>query len=538
MKNRILFKSIPALALCAFVLGACTQELEAPAVQNDHFGEATDVEPSPIAFSSQAFDATKTGEELPAVPLCTFKDASDGAQTKTTLSGSTLYWANGDGIAVYEYLSGSLKQNDRCTTTSTSTTGSFTPVTSAKQQNTSWMRATGSSTETYDFYSYYPASGDPATPSDGAVSLSNVAATQAGTLDGIGQYLICYGVDSKTRSQIAAGTYPTFAFEPNVAILHVTLTNSAGVELSNFQNFSVTANGDTGIVGAASLNLSTGVLTPSADTKTVTCSASSSTFADDGTKEYYFAVMPSESATTLSFAASATNAYFLTMADHSLSGGIFGGYIYNIAVSISAVNEIALSDLKSLINSSGDVSSYLGWEVNSSGNAGPSVSGTKIGYIGYMSTSDVDTGVSGSRILVIASADASTGATWGSMGTSRSLTTDNMCGYSYTNTLQGYGSSAHPAAYAAWNYSAIIPSGGSTPAHWFMPTKAQLSAIISALGGYSTFKTTVGWSSSENYWSSTEYSAYNAWRLDSDGNWNYGVNSKSSGRYVRACFAY
>lgn len=533
----MLFKSIPALALCAFVLGACTQELEAPAVQNDHFGEATDVEPSPIAFSSQAFDATKTGEELPAVPLCTFKDASDGAQTKTTLSGSTLYWANGDGIAVYEYLSGTLKQNDLCTTTSTSTTGSFTPVTSAKQQNTSWMRATGSSTETYDFYSYYPASGDPATPSDGAVSLSNVAATQAGTLDGIGQYLICYGVDSKTRAQIAAGTYPTFAFEPNVAILHVTLTNSTGVELSNFQNFSVTANGDTGIVGAASLNLSTGVLTPSADTKTVTCSASSSTFADDGTKEYYFAVMPSESATTLSFAASATNAYFLTMADHSLSGGIFGGYIYNIAVSISAViNEIALSDLKSLINSSGDVSTCLGWEVNSSGYASPSVSGTKIGYIGYMSTSDVDTDVSGSRILVIASADASTGAAWGSYGTPRGLTTDNMCGYSYTNTLQGYGSSAHPAAYAAWNYSATIPSGGSTPAHWFMPTKAQLSAIMSALGGYSTFKTTVGWSSA-TYWTSTENDAHYAWYYFDNGWFTY-TYSKNYSYYVRACFAY
>ena len=341
MKKPILIKSIPALVLCALVLGACSREMDDPAGQNDRFGEATDVEPSPIAFSSQAFDTTKSGEEdAPQVPLCVFQDAVGGEQTKTTLSGSTLYWANGDGIAVYEYLSGTLKQSDRCTTTSTSTTGSFTPVTSAKQQNTSWMTATGAASESYDFYSYYPASGSIASPSAGAVTLTNVAASQAGTLAGIGQYLICYGSDTKSRSQIAAGTYPAFAFEPNVAIIHVTLTNNTGASLSNFRDFTVTADGSTGIVGDASLNLSTGVLTPSASTKAVSSSASASSFANSATKEYYFAVMPSATATKLSFSASATNAssetYSLSMADYSLNGGIFGGYIYNIPVSVSS----------------------------------------------------------------------------------------------------------------------------------------------------------------------------------------------------------
>ena len=202
---------------------------------------------------------------------------------------------------------------------------------------------------------------------------------------------------------------------------------------------------------------------------------------------------------------------------------------------LTVVAETTLSDLKKMINQGSDVSAYLGLQVDASGNVKSSVSGTLIGYVGYVSTSDVDTGVSGSRILVLASADASTGAAWGTQGTSRGLTTDGMTGYSYTNTLQGYGSSAHPAAYAAWSYSGTIPSGGATPAHWFMPTKAQLSAIVSALGGYSTFKTKVGWASA-NYWSSTEKSADNACYLGSSGSW-YGLNKGYTG-YVRSVFAY
>jgi len=127
----------------------------------------------------------------------------------------------------------------------------------------------------------------------------------------------------------------------------------------------------------------------------------------------------------------------------------------------------SLSELKTAINGGTDCSSYIGWEVNSAGAIAESgISGTKIGYVAYVSTSDVDAGVSGSRILVIAAADAGTSIAWGSKGTSRGLTADDLNGYSKTNTLQDYGSEAHPAAYAAWNYSATIPSGGATPAHW------------------------------------------------------------------------
>ena len=226
------------------------------------------------------------------------------------------------------------------------------------------------------------------------------------------------------------------------------------------------------------------------------------------------------------------------------------GKIYNIARSAApAPAATSLSELKTAINGGTDCSSYIGWEVNSTGAIAESgVSGTKIGYVAYVSTSDVDAGVSGSRILVIASANASaTTLTWGSNGTYRHLeaveNANDLNGYSNTNTLQGYGSEAHPAAYAAWNYSATIPSGGATPAHWFMPTKKQWENMRDAKGGtYGAMATAYGidgnyWSSNE-YFNGTDYSECNnyAWIFVT----NSGFNSymKWFDTNVRSIFAY
>ena len=218
------------------------------------------------------------------------------------------------------------------------------------------------------------------------------------------------------------------------------------------------------------------------------------------------------------------------------------GKIYNITRSAApAPAATSLSELKTAINGGTDCSSYIGWEVNSAGAIAESgISGTKIGYVAYVSTSDVDAGVSGSRILVIASADAAANTTWGSKDTARDLTArdltaDDLNGYSKTNTLQGYGSDAHPAAYAAWNYSATIPSGGATPAHWFMPTKKQWENMRDAKGGtYSAMATAYGISG--HYWTSTEYSDAYAWRFVT--NSNIQNNMKSLNFNVRSIFAY
>lgn len=282
--------------------------------------------------------------------------------------------------------------------------------------------------------------------------------------------------------------------------------------------------------GTTPLNATELIVSDGTNTYTVTPASA--------TSEIYVAI-PGFSGKTITLTATVgSDTYTLTT---SSAKTFANGSYYRITAQMTkqVTTASTLSELKTAINSGTDCSSYLGWQVNSDGDIAESnVSGTLIGYVGYVSTSNVDTGVSGSRILVLASADASTGAQWGSHGTSRGLSTDGMTGYSYTNTLQGKGSddsNGHPAAYAAWNYNVTIPSGGATPAHWFLPTQAQLTDIVSALGGYLTFKTKVGLSSA-NYWSSTEDGSSFAWSLGSNGNWNY--NYKSSLYYVRSCFAY
>lgn len=222
------------------------------------------------------------------------------------------------------------------------------------------------------------------------------------------------------------------------------------------------------------------------------------------------------------------------------------GHIYNITRSATATT---LSELKTAINGGTDCSSYTGWEVNSAGAiAASSVSGTKIGYVAYVSTSDVDAGVSGSRILVIASADAAaTTLTWGSNGTARGVEADEIAndlnGYSNTNTLQCYGSEAHPAAYAAWNYSATIPSGGASPAHWFMPTKKQWENMRDAKGGtYGAMATAYGISG--HYWTSNEYFNGEDYSECNNYAWRFVTNSGFSSFMklfdinVRSIFAY
>lgn len=231
-------------------------------------------------------------------------------------------------------------------------------------------------------------------------------------------------------------------------------------------------------------------------------------------------------------------------------------HIYNYNKTVAAY--MTLSDLKTLVNNGSAYSNYLGYKVNSDGKIAETlVPGTLIGYVGYLSTTDVDTGVSGSRILVLASEDDAR-AVWGSEGTATGLTDQNaMTGYNNTYTLLAEcpdpsdpsdPDEGHPAAYNAWNHSAAIPAGGSTPAHWFLPTMAQLGAIRDALGGYAAFKTKVNWSG-WMYWVSTEFNADRAMGMTQNGGWGTGTvyhkqTTKDSNDHeaskldVRACFAY
>lgn len=269
-----------------------------------------------------------------------------------------------------------------------------------------------------------------------------------------------------------------------------------------------------------------------------------------GKSEYYLCMVPSfiPAGDLVIEATDGSDTYTYTKAGGvSLETSKY--YQSTVTMTKAAPAATSLSELKTAINGGTDCSSYIGWEVNSAGAIAESgISGTKIGYVAYVSTSDVDADVSGSRILVIASADASaTALTWGSFGTARGVeaveNANDLNGYSNTNTLQGYGEEAHPAAYAAWNYGATIPSGGATPAHWFMPTMKQWKNMRDAKGGtYSAMATAYGidgnyWTSNE-YFNGTDYSECDSYAWIFVTNSDFNSLMKFFDNNVRSIFAY
>ena len=210
----------------------------------------------------------------------------------------------------------------------------------------------------------------------------------------------------------------------------------------------------------------------------------------------------------------------------------------------------------------GSGSEHLGYEVWSNGDLIHKASGvtptdasaTKVGYVAYLSTNDVDTSISGSRILVLSAVDVSTSAVWGNDNdTSHDNDTrdqGNMKGYSNTSILVNCtNTTEHSAAKLAWNYNAAIPTGGATPAHWFLPAYKQYEVMVRAFdpeaGNYSkhsfpNFVANMDWVDAD-YWTSTAVGEvyFNAFALrSSDSDYLLGGNYKHLSYRVRACFAY
>ena len=236
---------------------------------------------------------------------------------------------------------------------------------------------------------------------------------------------------------------------------------------------------------------------------------------------------------------------------------------YTLTVSSAAYT---ISQLKTDAGN-GSGSEHLGYEVWSNGDlihkdsgVTPTVANaTKVGYVAYLSTSDVDTGVSGSRILVLSAVDVGNKTSWGpaSKCSSHTLSDDNsLCGYSNTSTMVTC-ANEHLAAKAAWNYSTAIPTGGATPAHWFLPSSKQYEVMIAAFDpnvvnnstnkSFPNFKNNMDWEQ-DSYWTSTEpgSASQNAHALYASGSRDSGTNdpifiagkNKPSSLRVRACFAY
>ena len=236
---------------------------------------------------------------------------------------------------------------------------------------------------------------------------------------------------------------------------------------------------------------------------------------------------------------------------------------YTLTVSSAAYT---ISQLKTDAGN-GSGSEHLGYEVWSNGDLIHKDSGvtptdgsaTKVGYVAYLSTNDVDTGVSGSRILVLSAVDVGDKTSWGPASKCSSHTLSDissLCGYSNTSTMVNC-ANVHLAAKAAWNYNAAIPTGGATPAHWFLPSSKQYEVMIAAFDpnvvndsnnkSFPNFKKNMDWEQ-DSYWTSTEpgSASQNAHALYASGSWDNGYDEpifiegkiKSSSLRVRACFAY
>ncbi len=153
-----------------------------------------------------------------------------------------------------------------------------------------------------------------------------------------------------------------------------------------------------------------------------------------------------------------------------------------------------------------------------------------IGIVAYYGNAAVDESKPDSRILVLATADASGSAQWKTsrQGEFGDIDPVALNGIALTNALCDDNSEdQYPAAQAAKGYSAARPTGASI---WFLPSEGQWQKMID--GGHTGI-------TSGEYWSSTFEREHftRAWDYDFDDS-SWFANYKDNLSQVRAAFAY
>ena len=223
-------------------------------------------------------------------------------------------------------------------------------------------------------------------------------------------------------------------------------------------------------------------------------------------------------------------------------------------------------------------SSHVGQVICTNGHIHAKVSevncgGTASAIIAYVGTAgSVDTSSETYKGLAIALTDASSTYQWytAQNGTCVSRANNITTAITYkdgiacTSTLtNGHSSHTHAAATAAKNYSTARPTTGVS--EWFLPSMGQWNLIVQGLAtkkaGSPVSDNLISSTSATNdtykssnlnsvitaaggtgfqsyyYWSSTEYSNYDAWRMDfSNGRANNDM--KTNDWYVRSVFAF
>ena len=141
---------------------------------------------------------------------------------------------------------------------------------------------------------------------------------------------------------------------------------------------------------------------------------------------------------------------------------------------------MTLAKVKTFVNGGGSTEKYRCWYVNSSGQVHQNYVSGDIGLIGCVSTSDVETSMSGSRILVMALEDVGS-YKWKTNTTNQESAYANesaMNGLQFTTT---FNNGTYPAAQACYGWSKSRPSGAS---HWFLPSRGQWNAIFRSAAAY------------------------------------------------------
>jgi hypothetical protein len=230
------------------------------------------------------------------------------------------------------------------------------------------------------------------------------------------------------------------------------------------------------------------------------------------------------------------------------------GKVYNVKKTLAvagakAVSEATAEDLGKVIGADGNIYADAA-EATAAGTTAVAL----IAYVGAAGTADASSDTY--KGLALALKDAGTDAYWcgqtsatclGAQYNDYTLAVNEMAGIANTNALVSTSPHSHTHAYPynygynaatlARNYnSGTHPTGTSD---WFLPSLGQWYKMITAANGYENLRTNASLQS-DNYWSSTEYSASQAWGyMFSRGSLLYKDKfSPASGCYVRSALAF
>lgn len=288
---------------------------------------------------------TPETEQLDLTPIVFQSKAAD--DTRVAIDGYDLKFSVGENIAVasYDYTNEtSLLCSDYATfddekgsITEPSASGKFNP------QNEQYGSKWASSASLISFYSYYPTTAAAPIITGTTATVSNIAATQDGTVN----HIVCWAKGSKvaTAAEVTAGNAPSFAFSPVCALLKLNIVNSDD-NAASITSLSLEATTTSGyITGVASLNLLTGSLSGGSST-TITYSPDSPlAIANNGTQVIYLALIPNASITdwTLNITDSRGEhfLYETSWGDKDLPTALLPGRMYERTLTISSITGVS-----------------------------------------------------------------------------------------------------------------------------------------------------------------------------------------------------